>query len=186
MPMRLARSFWRKAIVTAVAAAAFVLLYQATIFDSRYTTRQAVRTEAVLPAPGARLAFEATAYCKGLTTFSGVAVQSGIAASDPTLLPIGSLVEIDSLDARYDGIYAILDTGPAIQGREVDIYMWSCNDALKFGRQSVYVTVLRLGWNPRAMRPGFLDRLFRRPASEPMPLPSRPLPQLPSVGGPDK
>lgn len=186
MPMLLGRSFRRKALATAVVAVAFVALYEVTIFDSRDTPRQAVRTETVLPAPGARLAFEATAYCKGVTTYSGVAVQSGIAASDPTLLPIGSLVEIDSLDSRYDGIYSILDTGPAIQGREVDIYMWSCHDALKFGRQSVYVTVLRLGWNPRAMTPSFLDRLFRRPASEPVPLPSRPLPQLPPVGGREK
>jgi 3D (Asp-Asp-Asp) domain-containing protein len=184
--MVIARSFWRKVLVTAVAAAAFVSLYEVTIFDSKYSTRQTVRTDVVLPAPGARLAFVATAYCKGLTTASGVAVQTGIAASDPTLLPIGSLVEIDSLDSRYDGIYAVLDTGPAIQGREVDIYMWSCYEALKFGRQSVYITVLRLGWNPRAMAPNFLDRLFRRPASEPEPLPSRPLPQIPSVGGRQK
>ena len=125
MPLRLARSFWRKALVTAVTVSGFVSLYEVTIFDSKPTTRQAVRTETVLPAPGARLALEATAYCKGLTTASGVAVQSGIAASDPTLLPIGTLVEIDSIDSRYDGIYSILDTGPAIQGREVDIYMWS-------------------------------------------------------------
>lgn len=185
MPTLLGRSS-RQALATLVAVVGFVALYEVTIFDSRDTTRQAVRTETVLPAPGARLAFDATAYCKGLTTYAGVKVQSGIAASDPTLLPIGSLVEIDSLDSRYDGIYSILDTGPAIQGREVDIYMWSCHDALKFGRQSVYLTVLRLGWNPRQTTPSFFDRLFRRPASEPMPLASRPLPQLPSVGGPGK
>src|SRR5262249_41269487 len=65
-------------------------------------------------------------------------------------------------------------TGPEIQGREVDVYMWSCNDALKFGRRPVSLTVLRLGWNPRATTPGFMDRLFRRPADPPAePLPSR-------------
>jgi hypothetical protein len=58
----------------------------------------------------------------------------------------------------------VLDTGPAIQGRKIDLYMWSCHEALAFGRKPVRLTVLRLGWNPRATAPGFLDRLFRRPA----------------------
>ena len=106
-------------------------------------------------------------------------VQAGIAASDPALLPLGSVVEIDSPDSRYDGIYSILDTGPAVQGPELDIYMWSCHEALKFGRKPVRLTVLRLGWNPRATAPGFMNRLFRhleQPEDESRALPSRPLP----------
>jgi 3D (Asp-Asp-Asp) domain-containing protein len=131
------------------------------------------------PEPGARLAFAATAYCKGLTTHAGVAVQAGIAAADPTLLPLGSIVEVDTPDPRYDGIYSILDTGPAVSGAEIDIYMWSCHEALKFGRKPVRLTVLRLGWNPRSTAPGFMNRLFRH-LEQPEPvaksLPSRPLP----------
>jgi 3D (Asp-Asp-Asp) domain-containing protein len=177
--MRLARSFYRKAIVTVLAAGAFVALYEATIFDSRSVSRETGLENETEVGPGVRLPFEATAYCKGLTTFSGVAVQAGIAAADPKVLPIGSIVEVDAIDPRYDGVYSILDTGPEIQGRDIDIYIWSCYEALQFGRQSVDLTVVRLGWNPQARAPGFLDRLFRRPASEPAPLPSRPLPQLP-------
>jgi hypothetical protein len=56
----------------------------------------------------------------------------------------------------------------------VDVYMWSCNEALQFGRRPIRLTVLRLGWNPKATTPSFLDRLFKRAGSEP--LPSRPLP----------
>jgi hypothetical protein len=67
-----------------------------------------------------------------------------------------------------------MDTGPAVQGRQVDVYMWSCNEALQFGRRPIHLTVLRLGWNPRATTPSFLERFFKRPA--PPPLPSRPLP----------
>ena len=62
-------------------------------------------------------------------------VQSGIAAADPDLLPVGSVIQVDSLGDRYNGIYTIMDTGPAVQGRQVDIYMWSCNEALAFGRR---------------------------------------------------
>ena len=174
--MIIAGSLWRKAIVTAVAAGGFVSLYQTTILDSKYAARLALPHDAsALPTPGARLAFTATAYCKGITTTAGVPVQSGIAASDPALLPVGSVIELDSRAARYNGIYTVMDTGPAVQGRQLDIYMWSCNEALQFGRQPVHVTVLRLGWNPKATTPGFMERLFTRP--ERPPLPSRPLPQ---------
>jgi 3D (Asp-Asp-Asp) domain-containing protein len=171
-------SFWRKAILTAVAVAGFVAAYEVTMLDSRFAIRQtAVGETAALPSPGARLSFLATAYCKGVTTASGVPVQAGIAAADPEILPVGSVVQIESLPDRHNGIYTIMDTGPAVQGRQVDIYMWSCNEALQFGRRLARLTVLRLGWSPRATAPGFLERMFKRPERQPEPLPSRPLPQ---------
>ncbi len=176
--MIIARSVWRKAIVTAVAAVGFVSLYEVTILDSKYAARQAVLRESTAPpSPGARLLFNATAYCKGLTTTSGVAAQTGVAAADPQLLPVGSVVEIDAVDARYNGIYTVMDTGPSVQGRQVDIYTWNCNEALRFGRQQIHLVVLRLGWNPRATTAGFMDRFFKHPtaAPEPAPLPSRPI-----------
>ena len=102
------------------------------------------------------------------------------AASDPATLPVGSVVQIESLPTRYNGIYTVLDTGPAIQGRLVDLYMWSCYEALAFGRKPIHLTVLRLGWSPRATAPGFFDRLFKHPESA-APLPSRPLPLDPGA-----
>jgi 3D (Asp-Asp-Asp) domain-containing protein len=159
----ISNSVWRKAVVTVIAVGGFVSLYEVTILDSQYAARQAVLREATaLPSPGARLAFSATAYCKGVTTASGVAARRGVAAADPTLLPVGSVIDVDSLDSQYNGIYTIMDTGPAIQGREIDLYMWSCNEALAFGRRTVRLTVLRLGWNPKATTPTFMDRLLRR------------------------
>ena len=173
--------FWRRTIVTAVAAVGFVSLYEVTALDSKYAARQATMHETIaLPMPGARLAFSATAYCKGLVTTAGVAAQSGIVAADPELLPVGSVIEIDSLPQKYNGVYTVLDTGPAVQGRQIDVYMWNCNEALTFGRRPVHLNVLRLGWNPRATTPGFLDRIFKRP--EPAPLPARPLPQATQDG----
>jgi 3D (Asp-Asp-Asp) domain-containing protein len=171
--------FWRKAIVTTVAAIGFVSFYEVTALDSKYVARLAtLHDTSFLPVPGARLSFSATAYCKGITTASGVPVQAGIAAADPQLLPVGTVVEIESLPQKYNGIYTIMDTGPAVQGRHVDVYMWSCNEALQFGRRPIRLTVLRLGWNPKATTPSFLDRLFKRvePEQLPLPLPSRPLP----------
>jgi 3D (Asp-Asp-Asp) domain-containing protein len=173
--MIISRSSWRKSFATVIAAAAFVSLYETTTLDSRYAARQATAREPTpLPAPGSRLTYTATAYCKGMTTTSGVAVQTGVAAADPELLPLGSVVDIDGLPGGYNGIYTVLDTGPAVQGRQVDLYLWNCNEALAFGRRPIHLTVLRLGWNPRATTPSFLDRFFKKP--ELTPLPARPLP----------
>ena len=172
--------FWRRTIVTAIAAIGFAWLYEVTALDSRYVARLATLHEtSALPLPGSRLAFTATAYCKGIVTASGVPAQNGVAAADPELLPVGSVIEIDSLPQKYNGIYTVMDTGPSIQGRQVDVYMWNCNEALTFGRKPVRLTVLRLGWNPRATTPSFLDRFFKRPAAPDI-LPARPLPQAPS------
>jgi 3D (Asp-Asp-Asp) domain-containing protein len=174
----IAQSFWRKALVTVIAAAAFASLYEVTALDSKYVARLVAPADpSGAPAPGDRLAFSATAYCKGITTASGVAVQTGIAAADPALLPVGSVIDVSAPDTKYTGIYTVMDTGPAIQGRLIDIYMWSCYEALDFGRMPIQLTVLRLGWNPKATTPSFLERLFKRPSDKPPRLPSRPLPQ---------
>jgi 3D (Asp-Asp-Asp) domain-containing protein len=172
--MLLSRSFARKIVATGTAAVAFAFLYEVTVLDSRYAARQLeLRESTAKPAPGARLRFTATAYCRGTTTASGVNVRNGIAAADPDLLPVGSVIEVDRLGDRYNGIYTVMDTGPAVQGRHIDIYMWSCDEAkYEFGVRSAGLTVLRLGWNPRASTPSLVDRLFRRreaaqPAAEP-------------------
>ena len=176
--MIIAQSFWRKALVTVVAASAFASLYEVTAFDSKYVARLVVPGDtAGPPRPGDHLAFAATAYCKGITTASGVAVQTGIAAADPALLPVGSVIDVSAPKTKYTGIYTVMDTGPAIQGRLIDVYMWSCYEALDFGRMPIQLTVLRLGWNPKATTPSFLERLFKRPSTTPPRLPSRPLPQ---------
>lgn len=178
--MLLARSFRRKAIATILAAGAFVWLYEVTIPDSRFSMLPLSFDGASAsrrPTPGGRILFTASAYCKGYVTSAGVAVQSGIVAADPSLLPLGTVLNVSMNDRRYDGVYTVLDTGPAVQGRELDVYMWSCNEALAFGRRQAHLTVLRLGWNPQATTPSFIDRFFKRPNAD-APLPSRPLPLI--------
>jgi 3D (Asp-Asp-Asp) domain-containing protein len=128
----LARSLWWKVLVTVIAAGLFVWLFEATILDSRYVSLPLSLIEpsfnpTAAPVVGVRLAFTATAYCKGLVTSSGVAAQSGVTAADPALLPVGSVVQLDFREDSYNGIYTVLDTGPEVQGREIDVYMWSCN-----------------------------------------------------------
>jgi len=160
--MIIANSFWRRLAATVGVAVGLVFLYETTIRDSRYAARQAVAAEAAPAAqPGSQLQFQATAYCKGETTASGARVRTGIAAADPLLLPVGTVVRVDMPNPRYSGIWTIMDTGPAVQGRTLDLYLWSCHEALEFGRRPVRVTVLRLGWNPSHSTPGVVDGLFR-------------------------
>ena len=168
----------RVAVVMALIAVAFVAGYKVREFDPQFSAwLSRVEGEDGPPEPGTRLRFDATAYCKGTTTASGVAVRVGVAAADPVLLPVGSVVNVATGDERYNGIYAVLDTGPKVQGRHLDLYIWNCNEALAFGRRGVDLTVMRLGWDPQASAPTLIDRLFRgrearRRARAPIPPPS--------------
>lgn len=175
--MLLSRSLKRRVVVAAGAALGFVLLYESPIPDSEYLSLALRRSatddqtaqpgipdalDVASPAPGVRLRFRATAYCKGTTTASGTAIRTGIAAADPALLPVGSVIQVESLGARYNGIYTIMDTGPKVRGRVIDIYMWNCNEALAFGRRTLTINVLRLGWNPRVSTPERVAPEFQR------------------------
>src|SRR5262245_41365043 len=106
--MFLSRSTGRKLVATMVAALSFALLHEVTALDSRFAARrEELRQETADPSAGARLRFTATAYCKGTTTASGVNVRTGIAAADPDLLPVGSVIQIDNLVDKYNGIYTV-------------------------------------------------------------------------------
>jgi 3D (Asp-Asp-Asp) domain-containing protein len=161
MRVSISRSARRKLAVLVIAVVGFMLMYEAEMFDSRSALWQSM-TQGSPPRPGSQMPFAATAYCKGTTTASGVVARTGVAAADPTLLPVGSVVNVAAGDARYSGVYTVMDTGPKVQGRVLDLYMWSCHEALRFGRKQVQVTVLRLGWDPTASSPGLVDRLLRR------------------------
>lgn len=172
--MFISRSLLWKSVATLGAAIGFVFVYETTIRDSRYAARQAMAVEVTGgPQAGSQFTFTATAYCKGQTTASGVLVRSGIAAADPKLLPVGSVVRVDAPDSRYDGVWTVMDTGPEVQGRELDLYMWSCHEALRFGRRPVRVNVLRLGWNPQNSDPMAVGAHFQQgePERAPLPLP---------------
>jgi hypothetical protein len=93
---------------------------------------------------------------------------------------VGSVIQVDKLGERYDGVYTIMDTGPKVHGRHIDVYMWNCNEALELGRRTMQLTVLRLGWNPSASKPGLIDRLFRQREANLPPPPPWPPAQAPA------
>lgn len=163
----------RRALAAAFVAAAVLFVFVTRARDSS----EEVFDAAGRPRLGTAFRFTATSYCKGETTAAGVAVRTGIAAADPALLPIGSVVRVQTDDDHHSGIWTVLDTGPEVKGRELDLYIWNCTEALAFGRQTVQVTILRLGWDPQNSAPTTVEQLFRRreraqPAPAPTPAPT--------------
>lgn len=99
----------------------------------------------VVPLSTCELEFEATAYCDPGITKSGAPVAPGIVAADPSILPLGSLIRLETTE--YKGIYEVLDIGGLVKGAIIDIYMPDLEEALSFGRRRVRITVLRYGNN---------------------------------------
>ncbi|HET8548045.1 MAG TPA: 3D domain-containing protein [Bryobacteraceae bacterium] len=90
------------------------------------------------------LTFVATAHSIRGKTASGSHAKPGTAAADPKVLPLGTRIHVIGAGAYSRG-YTITDTGPAVRGRRIDLYMASYAEARKFGRQRVKVIVLKRG-----------------------------------------
>lgn len=94
---------------------------------------------------GDAFAVSATAYCLDGETRAGTETRRGIVAADPNVLPLGTVIRVTGLDRRHNRRYVVEDTGRAIKGREIDIYVPSCTAAKDFGRQDARVRVVRVG-----------------------------------------
>lgn len=90
------------------------------------------------------LILEATAYTKSVEegtsdgiTKSGVPVRRGIVAVDPKIIPLGTKLYI-----KEYGEAIALDTGGAIKGNKIDLYMETKKEAFEFGRRKVKVQII--------------------------------------------
>lgn len=84
---------------------------------------------------GART-FRASAYCLTGKMANGQRVHSGAIAADPRVLKLGTKVKIQGM-----GTFVVKDTGGAIKGNRIDIWMGSCQSARIFGRREVQLVV---------------------------------------------
>ena len=101
-----------------------------------------------LAAAPSTLHVTATAYCLNGKTASGTRTRTGIVAADPSVLPFGTVLRI--VDGPSSGVYTVMDTGPAVKGRRIDIFIPDCGRAQKFGEQKLRIRVIRYGWDPKA------------------------------------
>ncbi len=83
--------------------------------------------------------FRATAYCLRGRTASGGSVRRGIVAADSRVLPLGTRITMDA--GKYSGTYLVADTGGAVRGNKLDVWVPSCSEARTFGRRTVKVKV---------------------------------------------
>lgn len=87
---------------------------------------------------------QASAYTKSIEegthkgiTRSGTQVSRGTVAVDPRVIPLGTKVYIEGY-----GHAECLDTGGAIKGNRIDLYMETKEEAFEFGRRQVKVYIL--------------------------------------------
>ena len=86
--------------------------------------------------------FDATAYSREGQTASGHVTREGkTAAADPSVLPIGTRVEVADA-GPYSGSYVIHDSGRKVNGRHIDLFIDDPAEAKRFGNKAVRLRVL--------------------------------------------
>ncbi|MBO0993017.1 3D domain-containing protein [Bacillus sp. SD088] len=95
---------------------------------------------------GKEMTVTATAYtascdgCSGVTA-TGIDLKKNpdqkVIAVDPKVIPLGSKVQVEGYGTAVAG-----DTGGAIKGKKIDLFMPAKSDATKFGVRSVKIKVL--------------------------------------------
>ena len=76
-------------------------------------------------------------------TASGMRAQRGVVAVDPRVIPLGTRLYIESSDGSYIYGNAVAgDTGGAIKGNKIDLFMDSHSECVSFGRRTVNVYIL--------------------------------------------
>ncbi|MDT2811778.1 3D domain-containing protein [Vagococcus lutrae] len=94
---------------------------------------------------GNMLSGQATAYiATGNKTATGtVPAPHRTIAVDPSVIPLGSLVQIEvPSNPAYSGVYRAEDTGGVVKGHIIDIFVSSQGEAVNFGRRSILFKVL--------------------------------------------
>ncbi len=85
----------------------------------------------------------ATAYCTGTHTATGMRVRYGVVAVDPRVIPLGSRLYIESANGTWIyGTAVAADTGGAVKGNIIDLYVESYSEAINFGRRKAKVYIL--------------------------------------------
>jgi len=82
---------------------------------------------------------------RGMTASGKRAVAGLTIAADPKVIPMHTRVYVEGTDAygkKYSGIYEVMDTGSAIKGNKIDIFMSTYDETKKFGRRQIKVYIL--------------------------------------------
>lgn len=114
--------------------------------ETTQTTKTTQTTQTTAPAAAQTLTVEATAYtayCEGCsgTTATGIDLRANpdlkVIAVDPSVIPLGSRVWVEGYGEAIAG-----DTGGAIKGNKIDVFIPDQQGALDWGRKTVTVKIL--------------------------------------------
>ncbi|MDQ3473306.1 MAG: 3D domain-containing protein [Acidobacteriota bacterium] len=129
------------ATVSGTPSATAVKDNDATAAVSIKTVNSTEPNQAPLTAPQAYIAFSYSLCCR---CASGLGVRRGTIAADPRILPFGTRVYLTG-GGSYDGEYLVTDSGTAIKGNKIDVWVPTIQEARRFGRKNVKLTVLSYG-----------------------------------------
>ena len=91
------------------------------------------------PSSGLRtLTVTSSGYALRGRTATGIPTGPGVVAVDPSVIPLGTRMEIPGF-----GIGIAADTGGAIQGHTIDLWFPTAAQALQWGRRTVTITLLQ-------------------------------------------
>ncbi len=118
----------------------------------RYPTTTVLYSEQPIPGAGngkpteyqKMLVCESTAYCLKGNTASGKLTQKGYVAVDPSVIPLGTWLYVESLAPGMEdyGYCIAADTGGAIKGNMVDVYFYTPDECRAWGRRNINVYIL--------------------------------------------
>ena len=119
---------------------------EATTSASNETAQATKTTQAASSSQnGYYLTVEATAYsynAAGLSNYTAdgthLVNEPNVIAVDPSVIPLGSYVEIPGY-----GVFRAADTGGAIYGNRIDVHLVNLNDVYNFGRRTITIRVLQ-------------------------------------------
>lgn len=86
---------------------------------------------------GTHMVVESTSYCQGSVTATGTQARWGVIAVDPNVIPFGTKVYIP----QFDKVFIAEDTGGAIKGNKIDIFMNSESQCIQWGRRTIDIYI---------------------------------------------
>jgi 3D (Asp-Asp-Asp) domain-containing protein/peptidoglycan hydrolase CwlO-like protein len=85
--------------------------------------------------PGSTLSVVSTAYDLPGTTATGIPVRHGVCATDPRVIPLGTRFTVPGY-----GVCVAADTGSAVIGRRIDVWVATATEAQNWGTRTVTIT----------------------------------------------
>jgi len=141
-----------KNIVVATFTLLFVFMFSTELSYSQVINNQSIvlveeliHLDTIKEDDNNYIVMEASAYTKSVEeqtykgiTKSGTQVSRGTVSVDPRIIPLKTKLYIEGY-----GEAIALDTGGAIKGNRIDLYMETKKEAFKFGRKDVKVFIIK-------------------------------------------